>query len=296
MRLYKYFLVFLMLSIAYQSNAQCNQTLAVNSLESICNGDGTSTVTINITLTFGPGNNSVTISYNLGSLEVYMVIIEDNAAPVTNMDFTFDVPSCDNYTVSLIAWPNPSGGGNMCTSPAPIVSNITLPVTFGKVEALLSKNDILVKWNTLSEINNDYYIVEKSLPGNHFESIGMVNGAGTSNSLNKYSFVDNAPKPGPNGYRIMQVDYDGRYSYSEVVSFYFETSNRILVYPNPTSDYIQIDADPNSQFYLMNAMGHILRKIYLASENQRIDISTFPVGSYYLLDDQFDIVERLIKI
>jgi hypothetical protein len=79
------------------------------------------------------------------------------------------------------------------------------------------KNNELV-WSTGNEINNDYFMIEKSLDGITFEIVGMENGAGNSSQLLNYSLFDNHVRPVVNYYRLIQTDFDGKYTVSHIVS------------------------------------------------------------------------------
>ncbi len=74
-----------------------------------------------------------------------------------------------------------------------------------------NKSAVNVYWSTTSESNNDYFTIEKSSDGSHFEEIGTVKGAGNSVKLIDYQFKDNEYTPGvSNYYRLKQTDFDGQ--------------------------------------------------------------------------------------
>lgn len=93
-----------------------------------------------------------------------------------------------------------------------------LPVTFVAVNLSYKNDRVTVDWSTASELNNDYFLVEKSANGIDFQAFEKVSGAGTSNRLNFYSAQDLNPYKGITYYRIRQVDYDGKYDFSSVKS------------------------------------------------------------------------------
>jgi len=91
-------------------------------------------------------------------------------------------------------------------------------------------------WRTASEINNDYFTIERSVDGVNFEIIDIINGAGNSNNILHYETIDSNPLEGVSYYRLKQTDYDGQFEYSSIVSVrnHEETiSQEINVYPNP---------------------------------------------------------------
>ncbi|MCZ4409164.1 T9SS type A sorting domain-containing protein, partial [Cryomorphaceae bacterium 1068] len=93
-------------------------------------------------------------------------------------------------------------------------------------------------WETATEINNDYFVVERASEDLDWRPILTVTGAGNSNSLLTYSEKDREPLKGLSYYRLKQVDYDGQFSYSEPVAIFnnqVENSEDVFMYPNPSS-------------------------------------------------------------
>lgn len=100
-----------------------------------------------------------------------------------------------------------------------------------------------LSWETASETNNDYFVVERSTDGNVFVAIGTVDGAGSSTQYHSYSFNDMMPADGMNYYRLKQVDFNGQATYSNIVSLEFHLGNMVVnnVHPNPTSGVIEFN-------------------------------------------------------
>ena len=114
----------------------------------------------------------------------------------------------------------------------------TLPIELINFEAfyLAEQEHVKLIWSTTSEINNDYFIVEKSLDGENWEEIGRVQGAGNSSIKNTYSEIDEAPKKGViNYYRLKQVDLDKTFLYSKKRALYIKNdfNEEIIISPNP---------------------------------------------------------------
>ena len=102
----------------------------------------------------------------------------------------------------------------------------------------LSNGHVQLNWSTVSESNNAFFNIERSPDGINFESIGTREGAGDSEDILEYSFLDIYPQDGQNFYRLRQNDFNGEFEYSEVVRVYVakgENDNRYLLYPNPVS-------------------------------------------------------------
>lgn len=102
---------------------------------------------------------------------------------------------------------------------------IVLPVELISFYGQEENNQIILFWSTLTEINNDYFSIEKSLDGIYFSEIGQVPGTGNTNTLRNYSFPDNFPDKGVNYYCLKQVDYNGEYKYSQIISVNMNTNN-----------------------------------------------------------------------
>jgi hypothetical protein len=85
-----------------------------------------------------------------------------------------------------------------------------LPIELQSFSCAQRINQMHLEWITSSEINNNYFIIERSSDGVNFEDIGKVSGSGNSNTTLKYDFYDLHPFAGDNYYRLKQVDYDGK--------------------------------------------------------------------------------------
>lgn len=102
-----------------------------------------------------------------------------------------------------------------------------------------------LEWVTGTEINNDYFVLEKSNSGILFDEITIIDGAGNSNGVLTYSFLDNEPHSPVTYYKLKQVDFDGRYTYSDIISVNENPSSNdpsiIQLYPNPALTSVNID-------------------------------------------------------
>lgn len=169
-----------------------------------------------------------------------------------------------------------------------------LPVEFLNFTATNIENrQVKLKWSTATEINNDYFTVERSENGYDFEPIGEVAGAGNSAFILHYEFDDMEPLNGISYYRIKQTDFDGKFDYSVIRSVNIKKDNTIVLYPNPASgNYLNlkgIEGKHNIEIY--NAIGSIVKKHVFTSlsktEINKIDIVNLMPGTYFLkiIDD-----------
>lgn len=124
------------------------------------------------------------------------------------------------------------------------VNNIALPVEWGNVQAKVVGENVLVKWETYTETNNNYFEIEASGDGVHFTTIGNVKGKGNSNIISVYEFLHANPTvTGRIYYRIKQVDIDGKQSYSNPVYVNFQKTSisKPFIYPVPANNIITVN-------------------------------------------------------
>lgn len=102
-----------------------------------------------------------------------------------------------------------------------------LPIELLSFNAKFNSGIVNLFWNTANEINNDFFTIEKSNNGFDFNYLGLVDGAGNSNSIQNYSYNDSYPFEGVTYYRLKQTDFDGKSSYSNIVSVNINDNNEL---------------------------------------------------------------------
>lgn len=152
---------------------------------------------------------------------------------------TMNVNSGDTYIIVVDEWSSNSGSGyTMSFGGTAILDCNVLPVELSEFEASYVPHEDVIDlyWATESERDNDYFIVEKSIDGVHYEPINLVKGVGNSTMETKYYSIDNDPFVGVNYYRLKQVDTSGNSEYSEVrtVNILNDFYDMISIFPNPT--------------------------------------------------------------
>lgn len=166
-----------------------------------------------------------------------------------------------------------------------------LPVELSKFEASAKENAVLLEWTTETEINNAGFAIERSIDGKDFREIAFVDGQGLSTRSVDYVYKDIEVKEGETYYyRLRQVDYDGRYDFSEVRAAKLEnTSLQINIAPIPAYDFLNINITSNLReevsFNIYSVNGVELSKkttLQVRSDNTIIDISNIPNGIYFL--------------
>lgn len=183
-----------------------------------------------------------------------------------------------------------------------------LPIALTWFKTTCEQGKNVVTWETASELNNDYFVVERSIDGVHFVEAGQVESQnGSSNTAQQYQYIDADAPEDISYYRLKQIDYNGHYTYSSIVRHTcIGTSTSIVkVYPNPSSQYVVLDikeltGDKTVTWY--NTQGQEVIQSELldqgATTTKQYDISHLPQGTYLLqlkLNDQIHQVFKVIK-
>lgn len=157
-----------------------------------------------------------------------------------------------------------------------------LPVELVYFDAHLVDGKVETNWITESEINNDYFIIEKTRDGINYEKVGEVDGAGNSSSTLEYRLWDNNPYTGTSYYRLTQVDFDGTQSYSDLKSIVYNPGDLdVSIYPNPILEdqvFIQLNGVTNSDLDLQifDMTGRLVQSTSLKMFNGQ---NTVPLNS-----------------
>jgi len=158
--------------------------------------------------------------------------------------------------------------------------NNPLPIELVSFNAKLNTDIVNLDWTTASEINNDYFTIEKSKDGIIWEIVSKQNGAGNSNTIINYADVDNNPYEGISFYRLKQTDFNGKYVYSNLVSI--NNSNKIPVtaYPNPVKDILTLsNLNTNDIIKIYNASGQIV----FSGNSKTINSTNWSNGIYEIV-------------
>ncbi|HFA48587.1 MAG TPA: T9SS type A sorting domain-containing protein [Bacteroidetes bacterium] len=167
-----------------------------------------------------------------------------------------------------------------------------LPVELIDFTAQKKSRSVNINWSTASEMNNDYFLLERSAGGRAFERLAKLPGAGNSQEIQAYNYLDQEPRAGYNYYRLKQVDFDGKYEYSDTRSVYFEINEEeVSVYPNPLDEaFLNVVFSSSSErdldLELIDVEGKRLfhKKYFLEKGVNRMQLSTgeLPSGIYWL--------------
>jgi hypothetical protein len=238
-------------------------------------------------------------------LEKYVVVNSAATIVSTNTNGTFSGLAVGEYTVYAVntddatlkaeiddlgAWADITGSAACAQILGPKAISVQvcafLPITLITFNGQLNESKkVDLYWSTASEVNNDYFTIERSKNGHLFSPILQQRGAGNSSNFLHYSDIDEEPLQGVSYYRLKQTDFDGQYTYSKIVTVNF-TKNSFLIYPNPTTDgFITLEKLANVEnIKVFDALGKLIKEYSnLKSSSLTMNLSAYKKGIYYLV-------------
>ncbi|WP_456462320.1 T9SS type A sorting domain-containing protein [Reichenbachiella sp.] len=167
---------------------------------------------------------------------------------------------------------------------------ISLPLDFLSFDGEYANGEVSLTWTTTNEINVSHFEIERSSDGEMFNSIGSVDAVNIESTVNKYSFNDKSPLDGVNYYRVKEIDFDGKFEFSETIRIepvLYEFS--VLYYPNPVLDVLTLETSEEikeARIQIVSIAGGIAyEKIHSGINNQKVkvDLNELPTGIYQVL-------------
>jgi len=297
------------------------------------------------TTSFWTSSNNAYVLYS-GSKAAYYVGDWGGTGKATLNDWT--TASAETNSISETTankpvadlFPNVSGSGNLqpfndgwlCagTIVAPVTDFINVarhnpaPTTIGAYELdcvtilpielltfsciSVDNKKVLLKWSTASEINNDFFTIERSSDGQTFKGIMNIPGAGNSNTVLFYQTFDNDPLAGVNYYRLKQTDFDGKFTYSNIEAanlFLKEGLADVAISPNPFNSDLYIDVSRLNATNISIQIEDLMGKIVYSVQDINSDIGTIRLSldgsinnGYYCVKIKYPegtLVEKVLK-
>jgi len=160
-----------------------------------------------------------------------------------------------------------------------------LPLDLISFTARSQEDQVVLNWETTSEINTSHFEIQHSTDGELFTSIGTVATVGNGNSgNNSYSFIDRNASAGNNFYRLKMVDKDGVSKMSKIEKVNLVKFHNVKVYPNPATNSVSVRGlREYNKLRIANLQGQqMISKSFENTDEIKLDISGLPSGVYIL--------------
>jgi hypothetical protein len=159
-----------------------------------------------------------------------------------------------------------------------------LPVELSSFKAVYKFPFANLKWRTESELNNDRFEIEKSTDVVNWKFISSIKGKGTTSAANDYEFTDENIIDRITYYRLKQIDFDGKFSYSSIETVIPSDNSNVLFYPNPATNEIVIAnvSDKEFSYQLIDQLGRAILKGNNLANSNIISIEQLDAGVYVL--------------
>lgn len=177
--------------------------------------------------------------------------------------------------------------------PMLIGTNNTFPVEFLDFQANAAQEGINISWVTGNELNNDFFILERSINGETFIPLTRIDGAGNSDIPLEYRFLDQEILRGIVQYRLKQTDFDGTASYSSVVEIHIEPRTAAFsVFPNPYNgpqlhlEIVDVPENTPLRIEIRDIQGRIIyqgKTLALSTDPMIHHVNIQPKPGYYIV-------------
>lgn len=161
-----------------------------------------------------------------------------------------------------------------------------LPVELLDFSANAKETHIQLDWRTATEINNDGFEVQRSEDGENFETIAWVEGNGNTTNVQTYQYEDYEAKVGMNYYRLKQIDFDGEFEYTYIVSGKLGSVEGITISnlrPNPANERVFIDIETDeASLSVITVYNHMGQKAAVINTNLEIGKNTVEIETAHL--------------
>ena len=177
-------------------------------------------------------------------------------------------------------------------------SNDPLPIELVDFNADISDENLVdLTWTTASEVNNDFFTIERSQDAMDFDILATITGAGTSSEMLYYEATDEEPMLGISYYRLKQTDYDGGFTYSSIKAVKNLKELNFSIMPNPAVDRLTLTfgkvegstvfvmtPEYKAAIKIFNTEGKLVyrKKFDGTFYKFTIDVTPLPKGMYYI--------------
>lgn len=193
--------------------------------------------------------------------------------------------SVDNFRITL------SGSSDLAfVAYNAAAFDIPLPITLTSFDGKLINGQAQLSWQTANETQNKQFVIEASTDAKVFTPVDSINGAGNTSKNQNYSYTDKRRYAGPVYYRLKQVDYTGKYSYSQIISINFKKHlEGITVFPNPSINNSIIiahkQATGNEKIQLLDINGRqmLLQQVKAGTTETHLETRNLSKGVYQIV-------------
>lgn len=264
-----------------------------NSMSNIGSGNSISGSTITGSPT-GGGNISSVVNFSTSICRIEITYSSGTGAP----------PGCSLSS----PWPLNSGENprrqEIAISPLLITHDCSLPVEFEDFEADCKEDELVLKWSTITEFNNDKFQIFSSDDGTNFNLIAEVDGAGNSEEKLKYQYI--VKRNFSKYYRLSQVDHDGTFEILKTISIINSCEKSELdfnIYPNPFEENFTIslnkDISEDFEIRVVDNNNRVIHIDFIEEDafEKKIDTKNWSKGVYFVqLSNKNDVqFEKVVK-
>ena len=185
--------------------------------------------------------------------------------------------NADGYPIDANASISAMASAGSSNTTAPCICAI-LPIELTSFDAAVEEDNVILTWQTASEVNNELFEIQRSLDEESWMPIGQVQGLGNSSQLQDYHFTDQFPMAGTSYYRLKQQDINGEFTYSMVREVVVVSSfQHVSLYPNPTTGIFTVQG-ATDEIQVFDQYGRLV----LNSKVPTIDMSNYINGIYFV--------------
>jgi len=248
----------------------------------------------NIERTTGTSDVRVTLSWdtprscgigNLSDLRVAHYLPTPIWEDLTQGDFAGNTTGTTVAGTIITPYPVTNFNTTIFTLATSTIAN-PLPVRLLTFRARYNGRTVDLNWSTATELNSDYFSIERSSDGINFSAIGRVQAAGNSSSTLHYVSEDRQPLKGVSYYRLKMYDRNGAFEYSSIERIIIQ-GDLLTVAPTVTSNgrvTVQLAALPNGNpsLQLFDMTGRLVWKANVINTVIPVDLTPYAKGMYVL--------------
>jgi len=253
-----------------------------------------------------------------------LVFRDQEGGPTDNAsgDSTYSDPTYGTFTDRLFEFsvplapliPIPGGSRLVALAIKPTLNDsstsefgpslLIMPVSLTSFQGNLNNGKVYLTWSTSHEANSSHFIIEKSIDGSSYKSIGQVKSGSASR---KYSYIDNTELGKVNYYRLQHVDYDGKTAYSRVLIIRNDIGTMIMnISPNPITSFVNVsftlEKDEVVRIQIYDQVGHRVKQ-YNVQGSKGLnafnvnDLNNLPAGTYTveLIGESIKAMQQIMK-